>query len=78
METLVCPFSIWPGQGFYVELFLLTHSPLSSNQNGKGCFPDISSERHSACSAFAEFLILRGQKIFINFIGKGEAFHGIL
>ena len=20
---LVCPFSIWPGQGFYVELFLI-------------------------------------------------------
>ena len=22
VETLVCPFSIWPGQGFYIELFV--------------------------------------------------------
>ena len=36
-------------------VFTLMHFPLGSNQNGKGCFPDISSERLSACCAFAEF-----------------------
>ena len=24
---LVCPFSIWPGQGFYVDLFLIDAFP---------------------------------------------------
>ena len=28
VATLVCPFGIWPGQGFYVELFLFLHFPL--------------------------------------------------
>ena len=23
VSPLVCPFSIWPGQGFYAELFLI-------------------------------------------------------
>ena len=27
VATLVCPFSIWPGQGFYVELFLIDAFP---------------------------------------------------
>ena len=27
-KTLVCSFSIWPGQGFYVELFFNTFPPL--------------------------------------------------
>ena len=25
--ALVCPFTIWPGQGFYVELFLIDAFP---------------------------------------------------
>ena len=28
VAILVCPFGIWPGQGFYVELFLFLHFPL--------------------------------------------------
>ena len=40
---------------FTLSFFWLMHFPLSSNQNEKGCFPDNSSERHSACCAFAEF-----------------------
>ena len=42
---LVVPFSIWPGQGFYVDLFSLMHFTLSSNQNRKGHFPNLSSEK---------------------------------
>ena len=51
---LVSPFNIWPGQGFYVDLFWLIYFPLSSNQNRKGYFPDVSSEK-KYCSAFAQF-----------------------
>ena len=48
---LVFPFSIWPGQGFNVEVFCLMHFPLSSNQNGKGCFTDVSSEKVTQLAA---------------------------
>ena len=41
---LVVPFtSIWPGKGFYVDLFSLMDFPLSSNQNRKGYCPDVSN-----------------------------------
>ena len=33
---LVCPYSLWPGQGFYVELFLYVPSPLSRSRKGEG------------------------------------------
>ena len=32
------------------------HFLLCDNQNGKGCSPDTSSKRHSACCAFEKFL----------------------
>ena len=32
------------------------HFLLCGNQNGKGCSPDISSKRHSACCALEKFL----------------------
>ena len=28
LGTLVCPFNIWPGQGFYVQLFFIDAFPL--------------------------------------------------
>ena len=51
---------------------------MGSNQNGDECFPDISSERHSACSTFAEIYGAKKYSSIFNFIGKGEAFHGLL
>ena len=64
MCPLVCPFSIWPGQGFYIELFLLMHFLLGSNQNGKRCFPSVFSEKKYSLLRFC--IILGDIEIFIN------------
>ena len=52
VATLVCRFIIWPGKGFLID----AHFLLYGNQNGKGCSPDTSSKRHSACCTFEKFL----------------------
>ena len=36
--ALVCPFSIWPGQGFYVELFLIDAFPSEKQSKWKRMF----------------------------------------
>ena len=67
---------------FTLTFFWLMHFPLSSNQNGKGCFPDVSSKMtHSLlrfCKILGNIKIFSISSIHLNFIGKGEAFHGIL
>ena len=40
---MVCPFGIWHGRGFYVEIFLLMHFPLSGGPKRKGRFDCFSS-----------------------------------
>ena len=77
---MVYPVSTTKGQGSYVELFpIKMHFPLSSNQNGKGCFPDVSSEKIFSLLRFC--IILGDKNIFINlyifnfisnFLGKAE------
>ena len=38
LVTLVCPFNIWPGQGFYVELFLIDAFPSGLQSKWKRVF----------------------------------------
>ena len=60
------------------------HFPLSSNRNGNGCFSDVSSEKTynllCFCIILGDIEIFINLSIFnfINFIGKGGAFHGLL
>ena len=75
---LVCRFSIWPGQGFYIELFYqYVHFPLSNNQKGNGCFPDVSSEKTNSLLCF--YIILADVNTMsvnlfnlLNFMGKAK------
>ena len=53
LVTLVCPFNIWLGQGFYVELFLIDAFPLSSNKKENGVLLTFSMKTHTACCTFA-------------------------
>ena len=52
--TLVCPFCIYGLDKVFMLVFFdwCIFFPMRNNQNGKGCSPNISNERHSA---FAEF-----------------------
>ena len=70
---------------FTLSFFWSMFFPLRSNQNGKGCFPNVSSEKTYSLLRFC--INLGDIKIFINLyififinfiIGKGGAFYGLL
>ena len=50
----MCPFGIWHGRGFFVELFLLMHFRLSGGPKRKGRFDCFSSGNKNR--PFAAFL----------------------
>ena len=67
------------GKVFTLSFFWLMHFPLSGNQNGKGCFPDVSSSFLHFCIIFGEIKIINLYIFnFINQIGKGGTFHDLL
>ena len=42
--NLVCPFNIWPRQGFTLSFSWFMHFLLSSNEKRKRCFADVFNE----------------------------------
>ena len=79
---------IWPGQGFYVELFLFMHFPLWRNHDRKGIYSDVSSAKDIKLAALLhnfrghknihQLIQFQIHQFYLNYVGKGRAFNCLL
>ena len=65
LVTLVCPFDIWSGQGFYVDLFLIDAFPSEYQSKYKRVFSRCFQLKDIQLAVLLR--IFRGHKIFSSF-----------
>ena len=76
---LVCPFSIWPGQGFYVDIFLIDAFPSQQQSKWKRAFSGCFQCKDIKLAALLHNF--RGHKnihqchqFYLNYVGKRRGF----